>query len=305
MSVIQYVTWESTFYFVASLGFVNVILVLVFVRGNPAAAGYETSSLLGGPADSLETSERFSVPLLRAKSVPLSFRQRFFEKMAELWMNTKICLLNKYFWTLTLMNSLIPGAFYNFTGAWGGPYLRDVFSYSESQAAYILVLLNIAYIAGTPILSLISEAIHSRKYVICVTGVCASGLSIGFLLLPSTSTRVVVMLLIFSLGFFTTGATSTMITMFKELDSVEVSGTMIGWSNFFPFMATTILQIVGTVVLEAVDRDGNPGDPHSFRGFQLALWVPTVICCTLGTVGIFISKDTYPKADDYITLSGK
>jgi hypothetical protein len=65
-------------------------------------------------------------------------------------------------------------------------------------------------------------------------------------------------------------------------------------------MATTVLQIVGTFVLQNVDADGDPDDPHSFRGFQLALWVPTVVCCLIGTLGIFISRDTYPRGDQMV-----
>jgi sugar phosphate permease len=281
--------------------------VLLFVRGDPEAAGYEMpdsepDDILSAAAEQSLDSPLLSRDAHRRLQLSRSASSLLIEKLSVLWDNTKIVLMNRYFWTLTLTNSFIPGAFYNITGMWGGPYLRDVFGYSIEQSGYILVLLNLAYIAGTPVLSVISECVKSRKKVICVTAVCAAGVSIGFLFLSDGSSRILLMVLIFALGFFTTGSTSTLITMFKELDAVAVSGTMIGYSNFFPFMATTFLQYFGAAMLEAVDSDADVDDPHTVGAFRAAVWGPTVVCCIIGVFGIFISKDTYPRTEEYTTL---
>jgi hypothetical protein len=72
----------------------------------------------------------------------------------------------------------------------------------------------------------------SRQMLVSGTAVGALVGSVGFLFLSEGSGRVLRMILLFAFVFFTTGSTSTIIPMFKELDSVEISGTMISWSNF-------------------------------------------------------------------------
>ena len=288
-SIIDSIEWRYTFFFVSGLGFFMSLLTFIFIRGDPKSAGYNLGVVMGLDASSSGAGERFDTPLIEddTRLRELSCCQKFKQKLSVLGKNIKKALTNRQFCTLTMTNSFIPGSFYSFTGMWGGPYLQDLFGYSDNEAGYILVLLNIAYVVGTPLLSFLSEVVKSRKKVLCVTSVCALAISLGFVFLQKGQPKALVLFMIFALGFFTSGSTSTIITMFKELDSVEVSGTMIGCSNIFPFLATTLLQYLGTLILEKVDGD-------EFKQYQLAVWVPTVVCCFLGTVGIFVSRDTYP-----------
>ena len=296
-SIIDSVDWRYTFYFIAGLGFLMVILTFIFVRGDPRSAGYQLSYIMGIDASSSGSGEKLDTPLIEedVRQPKIGGCQACKQRLLVLGRNMKKAVTNRHFWTLTMTNSFIPGSFYSFTGMWGGPYLEDLFGYGSSESGYILVLLNIAYIVGTPLLSFISELLKSRKKVLCVTSVCAFGISLGFIFLDADNPKWLVLVMIFALGFFTSGSTSTIITMFKELDSVEVSGTMIGCSNLFPFLATSILQYLGTAVLSKVDHGA---ETHTFKGFQLGVWIPTTICCFLGSVGIFVSKDTYPANQD-------
>jgi MFS family permease len=176
---------------------------------------------------------------------------------------------------------------------WGGPCLVDLYDVNEERAGYMLSMLNIAYLLSTPVITVISEATRSRKFVLCIFGIWAIGLSTWLLCYDPSDGQILLMVILFVFGFFTIGTTATTITMFKELDSIAVSGTMIGWSNLPPFIITAILQYIPLPILRAVD--GNVCEKHSLKAYRWALWVPTLICAVLGCFGIFVTKDTYPE----------
>lgn len=288
-AVLHHVDWRDTFMIVAVIGFVAGVLTMLFVRGDPRAAGYEFSSLNSCSyevsGDELWLSEEGE-----DEDEVMGCANRHWDQLVK---NARRALGNRYFWTLTLTNSFVPGTFYSFIGMWGGPYLEDVFGYSKTEVGNILMSLNVAYIIGTPTLSFLSEAIRSRKKVLCATSVCAFVVSMGFLFMRGDASRSVVVFMVFMFGLFTSGSTSTIITMIKELDSVSVSGTMIGFSNFFPFLATTVLQFIGSCIIEYVDGGRDVNLPHTFEAFRLAIWVPAVLAVAIGCVGIFLSRDTY------------
>jgi sugar phosphate permease len=281
--------WRYTFYFVAALNLFCSVMVLIFIRGDPQKAGYDVSSFSGS------TGGLDYAPLVGVREAHKD-RQRFSDLLRFFVTNSKICLGNPYFWSLTLMNGLLPGAFYNIIGLWGGPYLVDLYNVSEERAGYILSLLNVAYLVSTPIITVISELTRSRKFILCIFGVWAIGLSLWLLFLDPDDGVILIMAVLFIFGFFTIGTTATTITIFKELESVTLSGTMIGWSNLPPFIVTAILQYLPGPIFDAIDGKGKK--VHSLKAYRVAVWIPTVVCAVFGCLGMFITKETYPEEDN-------
>jgi sugar phosphate permease len=281
--------WRYTFYFVAALSLFCSLMVLLFVRGDPRKAGYDVASFSG------TTSDLDYAPLQGTREKKKDERPCL-ELLKLFVTNSRICLGNPYFWSLTLMNGLLPGAFYNIIGLWGGPYLVDLYGVTEERAGYVLSLLNIAYLVSTPIITLISEATRSRKFILCIFGLWAVGLSVWFLFLDPDDGIILLMSVLFMFGFFTIGTTATTITIFKELESISVSGTMIGWSNLPPFIVTAILQYLPDPIFDSIDGKGTK--VHSLKAYRMAVWVPTLLCAILGCFGIFVTKETYPEEGD-------
>lgn len=293
-SLIKHVDWRITFIGAGVLGVLFGILTLIFIRASPARLGYTE----------LETD---SVPAEEEKEEPLHGCALFKQTLRKLLSNFKTVLSNWNFWKLILWVCCIPATFYNFSSLWGKMYLTDGFGIELEKAGYILVLLNLAYIVGTPVISFFSEFFHTRKWILVTTSVIAFGISFGFIFLTPSGPIWVLYILIFVYGFVACAPTSTAVTMFKEFNVPELSGTTLGCSNFFQFISTSLLQILVTVLLNHLDP-GKKSGKTTWTGFQRSLWIPFAITSFIGLIGILFVHDTYPKAractsDDYESIN--
>ena len=301
-AIIQTVNWRTTFYAAAVVGVFVGLLTLLF-RGRPEAMGFDRSQVYGMP----RSSSNVDSPLLDKQPGydATRARQRLGVKgqWRLLWSNIKKVLGNKFFWTLVLWDGLVPGAYYNVSSMWGGPYLQDVFRFSEQKTANLLILINLAWILGTPLLTFVSEALHTRKWIMVVTALCEIAVSVAFIFMkgPSQWNNIIIVILIFAFGFFGSAPCSLAVTMFKEMETPETAGTAMGCSNFFPFICSTLMHSVTSYILENVD--GVCEHCREYRGYLWALWVPTIACAGIGFLGVLLTKETFqePEAEQSVT----
>jgi sugar phosphate permease len=268
--------WRNTFYGIAILGGFVCLLTLLY-RGSPAKMGFD-------PRHGVEE------PLLSTPDDHQLSRQ-----CHTLWMNMKKVLSNGDFWTLALWDAMIPGVYYNLSSMWGAMYLEDVFKFTEQTSADIMIYVNVAWILGTPVLTFLSEFAHTRKWILIVTSFFMLIICGAFLLMDHSDklNDVMVQILMFAFGFCGSAPASVAVAMFKEMESKETSGTALGCSNFFPFVASAIFQELTAYILELID--GECEKCHTFKGFVWALWVPTIISVFLGLIGASTTRETFPK----------
>jgi sugar phosphate permease len=205
----------------------------------------------------------------------------------------KTVLSNGDFWTLALWDAMVPGVYYNLSSMWGAMYLEDVFDFSEQTSADVMIYVSIAWILGTPLLTFLSEFTHTRKWVLVVTSSFMLLICGAFLLMhPNPASNIIVQVLLFAFGFCGSAPASVAVAMFKEMESKETSGTALGCSNFFPFVASAIFQELTAYILELID--GECEKCHTFHGFVWAMWVPTIVAVLLGLIGAAATRETFP-----------
>lgn len=296
--LIQSVDYKYSFIGIAAAGLFLSILTL-FMRGQPSDMGFVKTA----DGFSITTSGNVDNPLLYEEinhynstdsAVKQTSNTVIRGKMAMLKSNLKKVLSNKYFWTLVIWDALSPGTYYNFSSMWGDPYLQHVIHYSESKASFIVILLNVAWIAGTPVLTFISEVTKSRKWVVVINALCLFGVCICLYFITYQINDIVLYVLIFSFGFFGSAPCSVGVAMFKEMETPETAGTALGCSNLFPFLSSSLLEIVTASLLKYVDGDV---DKHTLKGYRYALWIPSIVASGLGFIGAIISIETYPKPE--------
>ena len=292
-AIIQTVPWRNTFFAAAVVGGIVGLLTLCF-RGTPEAMGFERCQVFG-MSRSLSS---FESPLLDSCNAPdcqrTSAKLGLKGQCRLLWNNVKKVLGNKYFWTLVMWDGFVPGAYYNVSSMWGGPYLQDVFRFSEQKTANLLILINVAWILGTPLMTFVSEALRTRKWIMVITALCEIGVSIAFIFMkgPSKWNDILVVVLIFAFGFFGSAPCSLAVTMFKEMETPETAGTAMGCSNFFPFICSTLMHSITSLILENVD--GVCEHCREYTGYLWSLWVPTICCSVLGFIGVLLTRETFP-----------
>lgn len=152
-------------------------------------------------------------------------------------------LANRYTWASFMVGVGIYGTLFVFTGAWGVPYLIQVYDMTRSTAASFMLLVNIGVICGAPLIAYISNSVLQRRKLPGITA--TSGYLFVWLMLtffnPGSLSPQIMGTLCFFLGFFA-GYLGQNLAGAKEVNHPAASGIALGVVNMGPFLCTGILQ---------------------------------------------------------------
>ena len=257
--------WRMSFVVVGGLTLVLSLLVWIFVRDCPEDMG----------CVSLNASAKASSPAI---GLMAGFR------------TVVSCL---HFWPLAIWFFFNCAVFFTFAGLWGGPYLMHVYHLSKAQSGYILSMLSVGLVIGSPLLSFLSTRVfHARKPVMLIS---------TFVLLAITATlffaadRIPVFglyVICLGLGIFSSAIVVIGFTMTKELFPVQIAGTATGLVNLFPFAGGAIFQPFAGYLLE---RSGSVNGAFILAGYQQMFKLLLVSACIAMFACCFI-RETFPSA---------
>ena len=257
--------WRMSFVAVGGLTLVLSLLVWIFVRDCPEDMGWV----------SLNASAKASAP-----SIGLMAGVR----------TVVSCL---HFWPLAIWFFFNCAVFFTFGGLWGGPYFMQIYHLSKAQSGYILSMLSIGIVIGSPLLSFLSTRVfHARKPVLLIS---------TFMLLAITATLSFAVdsipvfglyLICLGLGMFASAIVVIAFTTTKELFPVQIAGTATGLVNLFPFAGGAIFQPFAGYLLE---RSGTVEGAFTLAGYQqmfnfllISAGIAMLACCFI--------KETFPAA---------
>jgi sugar phosphate permease len=185
-------------------------------------------------------------------------------------------LREKGFWVLGGWFFFTLAIFFSFGGLWGGPYLIDLYHVDKAKAGAILSMLSLGMIAGSPLLSLLSNRIMSRKRVILAAGFI--NCIITALLAFKTAGLSIPMLYIlcFCMGVSASAIVVIGFTSCKELFPVAIAGTSTGLINLFPFAGGAVFQQILGAILQSHGRVDNAFTPRGYSSAFLALFLSSV-----------------------------
>ncbi|EAY09208.1 Major Facilitator Superfamily protein [Trichomonas vaginalis G3] len=258
-TIVKHIKWEYTFYATAAIGFIISILALLF---------------LVAP----QTFEK---------------KETFKGKVIQLWANFKVVSLNPSFWKLVSWSFTSAPTFFILTSFWAANYLTSVFSYTQEHAGYIIMMLSIATIVGSPVLAFLSETLHTRKYIVIFGALLTLSINITFFFIKEKIHEVFVWILLFLYGLSTSAVVPVAVTMFKEMTTKESTATAAGLANFYATVTCVIFQAIINATVRAVDPPGTK--VHTIKAYRLGLWLPNIIVCILSLIGPSLVQDTYGK----------
>ncbi len=136
-------TWRTTFAGIGVLSFIIAGVCLFLIRNRPAEMGFAPVSS-GEPEETV--SARDLMPALRA------------------------ALRSKGIWPATALGALFSGAQLAFTGAWGVPWLVDVYGLSRNEASAIVSLVVVGAMTGGVMIGKLSDMAGARRWPLILAG---------------------------------------------------------------------------------------------------------------------------------------
>lgn len=151
----------------------------------------------------------------------------------------KSIFVSPNYWAISGATLLRYGSFTAVQALWAGPFLMTILLISPLATGNILLILNLGYIAGSPVSGFFSDRLlrSRKKTVIMGLGILAS----GFLALPLYPHNSVFWLsLIFFIIGFGSSFGQVMYAHIKELMPSHVAGTAMTGINFFTMMGAGV-----------------------------------------------------------------
>jgi sugar phosphate permease len=256
--------WRMSFMVVGLLTLILAVLVWFFVRDRPADLGWPSvtaGAVSGDPG----------VGLLEGMRKVLAYPR---------------------FWPVAIWFFFNCAVFFTFGGLWGGPYLMQIYGLTKTQAGHILSMLAVGMIAGSPLMSLLSNRVFKgRKPVLIVASAVTVGISALFAFYTDRLPIGLLYALCFGLGIFSSAVVVVAFTTTKELFPVQIAGTSTGLVNIFPFIGGAVFQPVFGYILE---RHGRLEGAFTLAGYQQGFWV-LFLCSVVALLASLCMQETLRK----------
>ena len=257
--------WRMSFVAVGGLTLILSLLVWIFVRDCPEDMGWV----------SLNASAKASAPAI------------------TLMAGFRTVVSCPHFWPLAIWFFFDCAIFFTFGGLWGGPYFVHIYHLSKAQSGYILSMLAVGLVIGSPLLSFLSNRVfHARKPVLlistCIVLVITATLSFAVDRIPVYGLYLICLgLECLVSAIVVIGFTST-----KELFPVQIAGTATGLVNLFPFAGGAIFQPFTGYLLE---RSGSMNGAFTLAGYQ-QMFNSLLISAVIAMLACCFIKETFPAA---------
>jgi len=225
--------WRLSFELMGFLSFMVCVACWLVIRNRPQDLG------LPSPAE----IERLEVsPTVSA----------FTEDMGTMDFGRRVRVLvtNRYIWPPFLIGIGSYGTLLVFQGAWGIPYLMQIYSMTRHSAGNLIFLTMIGFMAGTIMTAFASDVLQRRKWpsIICAFAYLATWITLT--LWNGGKPPVTALYLIcFLMGFFA-GFVILIVTCIKEVVPPLVSGMAMGLVNMSVFVSAATLQMLFGKVLD-------------------------------------------------------
>jgi sugar phosphate permease len=240
--------WRMTLESVGAITLVMAALVYILVRDKP---------------------EELGVPALYPPDGEIS------SKRISLREGVRQVVTSPRFWPLAIYTFTAIGTFFSLAGLWAGPYLMQVYGLSKPEAGAVLSMSAFSLIAGSPLLSYLSNVVGRRPIFIGCS--CLLILVFGFFsLFPQNLPLSMLYLLFFSFSLAGGATGQITATVAKELFPSKIAGTSVGALNLFPFFGGAIFQVIMGAMIS--------GGRGTAAGYSVAGYRYMFMLCTANAV---------------------
>jgi len=257
--------WRGSFVVIGAATLVLATVIWVFVRNTPEEKG-------------------FPAPEERA-SAALNQKDR-----NSLFDGLKSVVSARSFWPLAAWFFFSCAVFFAFAGLWGAPYLIQVYGLTKIEAGGVMDMLALAMIVGSPLLSMLSDRIRSRKLILVAASLTLVLVTIPLAFIPAGLSKPVLYVLVFFMSLSASSVVAIGFTMCKELFPVRIAGTAVGLVNLFPFLGGAIMQPAVGYLLESQSQGLQSFSPAAY-GFAFRLFFASAC---LAFISSLLLKESFP-----------
>jgi sugar phosphate permease len=191
-------------------------------------------------------------------------------------------LTKRDYWFISAATFVRYGTFAAFQALWAGPFLIEVMEYSAMRTGNLILLLNVGFIIGCPLLGMLSDRVFKTRKGLIVFCLLITG--VIFLVLNTLSPNsglLVVAPIFFAFGLAAAGG-MLMYPHIKDLVPQEMAGAAMTGINFFNMLGPAVfLQGLG-ILMQRLYPEASRG-PAAFDASFLVCMV-----CLAGSALLYL-----------------
>jgi len=231
--LVMSVGWRMSFELMGFLSFIVCVACWLVVRNRPQDLG------LPSPAEIERLEVCPTISALADDIDTMGFAKR-----------VRVLVTNKYIWPPFLIGIGSYGTLLVFQGAWGIPYLMQIYSMTRVSAANLMLLTVIGFMAGTITTAFASDILQRRKWpsIICAFAYLSTWITLTLWNGGKASVTALYPICFF-MGFFA-GFAVLSVACIKEVVPPLVLGMAIGLVNMSTFVSAAALQMLFGKVLD-------------------------------------------------------
>jgi sugar phosphate permease len=241
-------------------------------RGNPVARGYKpVNPGMGGQRK-------------------LTFKQG----ILTLLRNVKTVIVCPYFWCCAFFALAVSGIFYDLSGMWIAPWLRDLFGMSKQEAGNTALSLSIGSLIGALGIPVLSSLVRTKKWTLTLFASLLTAISLLIWQLdPAHIPYGLLYFLLMLIGGIVCGCIATCYPYLSDYFEKTTAGTAVGCANIFAFLASGVFQAISSEVIESRGKTPSPDgrDVYTLEGYKVGLWLIFFILSIGATISIVITKE--------------
>ncbi|MDB6097026.1 MAG: putative sulfoacetate transporter SauU [Francisellaceae bacterium] len=219
-------------------------------------------------------------------------------KTLTLWEGLQEVINSKNTWIASLYAGLMFIPTLAFGGLWGIPFLSEANHIDRQTAGWLISLIYIGWIFGSPFFGWLSDYIGRRNPVMYMANIGTLVLTLIIIYVDNLSLFQMRAILFF-LGFFSSGFIMAFAVV-RENISIEASSTAIGFVNALNTLGGALAQpLIGYLLDKKANFEAELAGTIAVREFTLAHYreafraIP--ICLMVSLFILFFLKETYCK----------
>jgi sugar phosphate permease len=232
--LITAVGWHFSFEIIGILNFLILIACWFVIRDKPSGMKLPSPLEREFPQELQNVSEQIK----QVDDVALQKRLRFVLRSSHVWLSFVIA-------------AGLYGTMLVLVGAWGIPYLMQVYGMSRDAGATLMLVILISHVIGIMAIPVISDRISSRKLPLMVCTITYFIATLALIFINQGKPPAGLLYVIFTLMGFFAGATPLSYVVAKENMPSRVSGNVVGLANVSPFLCAAIFQMLVGLILDA------------------------------------------------------